>query len=180
MKLTTKALSTAALSIVAGASFAQSPLMGITIGVFFPTDTEIRDLVGKSFFQFGFSPSVGIQKEKYSIRPELNFLGGSGNGNRFSIIAVPITFTMPLGMGQEKTTPYIAAGAGLTYFDYDITRPGPVNFRDKGIGTIAHVEAGIVFGDRMRLSARYNMLSERDGFNFNGLQVGLSWQFFRL
>jgi len=139
----------------------------------------MRDLVGSSFLQFGFSPSVGVNSAKFSVRPELSFLGGSGNGNRFSIFAIPITAVMPLG-SSGGTTPYIAIGAGPTYYDYNITRPGPTNFRGRGVGFISHAEAGMVFGDRMRLSARYNMLSEKDGFNFNGIQIGLSWQFIRL
>lgn len=173
-------VSAAALATLVAASSAQSPLLGISVGFYLPADSEIRDLVGKSFFQFGFSPGVGIQKEKFSIRPELSFLGGSGNGNRFNIIAVPITATMPLGQPGQKSMPYLAAGFGPTYYDYNITRTGPINFRDTGIGTIAHVEAGLVLGESMRLSARYNMLSEKDGFNFNGVQISLSWQFFRL
>lgn len=144
-------------------------------------DSEIRDLVGKSFLQFGFSPSVGVQKEKFSIRPELSFLGGSGNGNRFSIFALPITATLPLGMPGQKDMPYVAAGLGPTYFDYRITRPaGPTTFDKSGIGWISHIEAGYVLGDRLKLSARYNMLSESEGFNFNGFQLSLSWQFFKL
>lgn len=144
-------------------------------------DSEIRDLVGKSFLQLGISPGVGITKERYSISPEFAYIGGSGNGNRFSIFAVPITITMPLGVvAKDGNVPYVAAGLGLTYFDYDITRPSLTRHRDSGIGTIAHVEGGIVFGDRIRLSARYNMMSEHDSFNFNGFQLGLAWQFFKL
>lgn len=181
MRTTSRILVNAsALAVFAGAASAQSALLGISVGGFFPTDSEIRSLVGNSFLQFGFSPSVGINREKFSVRPELNFLGGSGKGNRFSIIAVPFTFTMPLGLPGQKNTPYVSAGLGPTYFDYNITRPGPVNFRDTGIGTVAHVEAGMVLGESMRLSARYNMLNERDGFNFNGFQISLSWQFFRI
>jgi hypothetical protein len=164
---------------VACGANAQSAL-GITVGGFFPTDSEIRDLVGKSFLQFGISPGGGITKEKYSIKPELTFLGGSGNGNRFSIWGLPVTITIPLGMGRETNIPYVAAGIGPTYFDYNITRPGPTNFNDKGFGVISHIEGGMVFSQNLKLSIRYNMLSEKDGFNFNGVQVGLSWQFFKL
>jgi hypothetical protein len=169
------------LAIAASHALAQgTPLYGISVGGYFPTDGEIRDLVGKSFLQLGFSPNVGVSKEKFSLRPELVYIGGSGHGNRFSIFAIPITAVMPLSLTDQKTTPYIAAGAGLTYFDYDITRPGPTNFRRSGVGAITHFEAGMVFGDRVKLSARYNILSGSQGFNFNGIQVGISWQFFSL
>ncbi|HVL39317.1 MAG TPA: acyloxyacyl hydrolase [Fimbriimonadaceae bacterium] len=170
------------VSLVAAAPLALAQgdsLVGLSVGVFMPQHSEIRDALGSSWFQYGFSPSVRLRGD-LDIRPELSFLGQHDDGNRLLIVSLPFAITKRFADDQASTVPYVAAGLGPAYFDYAITRPDLTRVSEKRFGWTAHVEVGMVLSNRLRAHARYIKFSEHDGFKFDGIQVGLSYQFFNL
>lgn len=174
------ALSLVALAAVGSAS-AQTPLMGISVGVFMPMDSEMKSLFGDTWFQYGFSPSIKLRNKETDIRPELSILSQSKDGNRLLIVSVPVSFVKRFADENSSSVPYVNFGAGPTFFDYSIQRVGSLTRYDKDrFGWSVHGEVGLVLSNRIRVHTRYVKFSEHDGFRFDGVQLGLSYQFFSL
>ncbi len=182
----TNALAVVAVTASAALAAAQNPesngtYFGFEAGAYFPSDTVIRNVFGSTL------PRVGLNFINNSspdqLKPSFNFavIGANKNGNRFLLVPVTAGIGRQYGVPGTGTRPYWRVGAGAAYFDYSIdpTNSGTPTAAHK-VGFTAVGEVGILLNDRIRLSASYNYFSKQDDFNFSGVDVKLSFLFFKL
>jgi hypothetical protein len=154
---------------------------GVKGGLYLPTDGEIRDIFGSTIFVFGISfDDFTKQADKWRLTADFDFITGSKDGNKF--FAAPITASLGrvFGKPEDTTRPYVRFGVGGAYFDYSITRPSTgERFSTKRFGFSADAEVGVFLGERVRLSAKYVLLSEVDDFNLSGLQFTATFNLFK-
>ncbi len=171
-------LSTTALAalLVPGFALAQSSYAGPEFGVFLPTDGALKTALGDQWFSVGLSTMKQGDLRTTRTGTNMNFVTQSKNGNKVFIGSYSIGLFQPFGDGsmRNSTRPYFAARAGVSYIDYAIGT-GVNRDADKRIGYNANAELGILFGDRLNLSVRYDVNSKHDGYSFDGLSVSLRY-----
>lgn len=148
---------------------------GAEIGAFLPTDSTIRDLLGGTWLSYGIKPVSIKVREGVRLDTDLAVTTRQKNGNKAALVRGTVGFLQQFGDSESSTVPYVAARIGPTYFDYSITQ-GSVYKSSKRIGWGGNLEIGVLLSKRLRVSARYDILSEVDGFNFNGFSFGLTYQ----
>ncbi len=151
--------------------------IGPAVGVFFPSSGALRDAIGPSWISFGLG-HVDTQKyDRTKVAPNFNVISGDGNGNRVFIVSYTLGVTQPLsqvGLSRSSFVPYVAYRGGLSYTDYAVTMGGS-RVGGKALGYDINAEIGILFNKNLTLSARYDLVSEHDGLNFNGLSLSLQY-----
>lgn len=170
-------VSAAALAVIAlpAASFAQS--IGPKIGLFLPTSSELRDAIGSSWFSIGLGNVNQNNYNRTKVSPDLNFITGDGGGSKVVIVSYTLGVTQPLsavGLGKSDFLPYFAYRGGLSYVDYAVNTGGGRS-SGKALGYDINAEIGVLFQGNLSLSARYDLVSQHDGLNFNGLSLNLRW-----
>jgi hypothetical protein len=163
------------LGALSTAASAQIPNVGATVGLYFPTSSEMRDAFGNSILRFGFGDAARSKTGNIKFGTAFDIITANKNGNR--LLLVPVTFEaeQQLTLNPAATTrPYVKAFAGIAYMDYGITMGG-TRYDDKLIRTTIGAELGIVFAERFRLSARYNAFPKASGFDFSGMSVNLTF-----
>lgn len=174
-----------ALALTSMGTFAQAQSdyginLGAQVGVYMPTNGAIRDAFGSSVLNFGLGP-VGDPRRpgSGSVTPGLEFLTANKNGNRLFIGTFTYGYEKHFGDENAKTVPYARVFAGGAYFDYGITE---ISGRKsaKRFGATGGAEVGVVLASRLKLSAKYNLFSKQDGFDFNGLTLSATFSVFKL
>jgi hypothetical protein len=165
-----------AFAASAHAQYDRRPGLGVEVGLFMPADAEMRDIFGNSMFRWGFGPVTVAPPGTTALTPTFGLIVANRDGNRFTAIPAHLGYTMALGDRRTQTLPYARVAAGVTYLDYAITRPGAgERFSGRTISPSGSLEAGLIFGNNIRLSAQYIMLGRQDGFNFSGFQIGATF-----
>lgn len=175
----------AVLAVPAAAQDDVSRYLGANIGVFFPSDGKLREALGDSWLSIG---ATAVTGESYARRaPSFDWeaISKSGSGNKVFMLAASYGFTFPLGqrrmgygMASTGARPYFAVRAGLSYVDYAIG-VGAARVGAKRIGPNANAELGINIGDRLNVSARYDLMPAYDGYGFSGLSLSLKYGLLR-
>lgn len=171
-------LAAMALCIGSGAALAQGSGYGPQVGVYFPASQELRNALGSSWFSIGFTQVPTQRAGNQIISTDWNVLAADRYGNRLFILTPSVGILLPLGGDGQETNVYAAARAGISYMDYNITTGG-VTRRGNSIGLNGNVELGMYLGDRLNVAARYDVFSEKDGLNFNGLTLSLRYSIVR-
>lgn len=156
-------------------------LFGASVGWYFPTSGKMRDALGNNFFDVGLSaPFAQMKPDGTQASSSFGVITANRNGNRLFILPATFGVMKMMGRGQESK-PYVAARAGIAYYDYRITDPSTL-VRKSGnrIGYTGNLEAGVILSQNLRVAARYNWFSKVDGFDFTGIELKLAYQFFRL
>ena len=175
--------------LVPGLAHAQSSYAGPEFGVFLPTDGALKTALGDQWFSIGLSTMKQGDLRSTKTGTNMNFVTQAKNGNKVFIGSYSIGLFQPFGDGSVRsaTRPYFAVRAGVSYIDYAINVGGGNNSAlvgrgisngratGKRIGYNANAELGILFGDRLNLSVRYDVNSKYDGFGFDGLSVSLRY-----
>lgn len=152
--------------------------VGVEVGVFYPTDRATRDAFGDTWYSFGIKPLSVSRARGRSLDTDFDVTGRSANGNRLTIVRLTVGYKQALGDPRGSSVPYAAVRVGPSYVDYAITRNN-VRTSERRLGAAGNIELGVVFNDRLRLSTRYDLMQEFDGFNFNGLSFNVAYQVFR-
>lgn len=171
--LTGALVSTLALAAAVSAN-AQSRYLGPDVGIYFPSSSTLRDALGDSWFSIGATTvRSGVQQSR-GIGTNWNVISKSSGGNKVFMGSYSIGLAQPLSGPGASARPYFALRGGLSYIDYAI---GPSNNRTSGkrLGYNVNAEIGILFNDRLSLSARYDVFSEHDNLNFDGLSLNLKY-----
>ncbi len=158
-------------------------LFGVSVGWYFPTNGLIRDRFGNKVFDVGFSaPFQGVQNQGgQQSSTSFGIISAEKSGDRMMIIPATFGIMKMTGGRGEGTKPYVAARAGVAYFDYRVTDPDTASRRSgRKFNFTANVEGGLILNQNLRLAAKYNWFPKVDGFDFSGIEVKLSYQFFRL
>lgn len=171
-------LASVALLASASAAFAQGSGYGPQVGVFFPASKELRDALGSSWFSIGFTQVPTQRAGRQLISTDYNVLAADRFGNRLFILTPSVGILLPLSEEGSETSLYAAVRAGVSYIDYNITTNG-VQRRGNSFGFNGNVELGMYIGERFNIAARYDLFSEKDGLNFNGLTLSLRYSIVR-
>ncbi len=157
---------------------------GLDVGAFFPTDGDIRDRFGGSMLRIGLRP-FDPKSGNWRFVTDVTILSGRRGDNR--LLAVPLTFGFLKSFGNEddETRTFVMIGAGPVYYDYAIERltnggTTVTRIKERTFGTAAHVDAGIVFGNRFSITGRYDWMSRSRGFDFSGFSLTFSFALFRI
>ncbi len=169
-------LSLSALALAPTLASAQSSTyVGPSVGIFFPADSKIRDAMGDSWISFGASRVKIDPNRKQNLGYDWNAFSKGANGNKVFMLAGTMGYTIPLGQPGDSTRPYFAIRGGLSYIDYALNTAPTTRLSGKRIGFDANVEFGINVGDRLNISARYDMFPEYEGLRFSGFSLALKW-----
>jgi hypothetical protein len=149
--------------------------LGPSVGVFFPTDGDLRDAMGTTWFSFGASRVRIDPYSKHNLGFDWNAFSKSNDGNKVFMLAGTIGYTVPLAEPGAAVRPYFAVRGGLSYIDYAIGDPAVNRVGAKRIGFNGNAELGINVGERLNVSARFDAMPSYDGFNFSGFSLVLKW-----
>lgn len=149
--------------------------IGPTVGVFFPSDSTLRDALGNSWFSFGASRVKIDPYAKRNMGYDWNTFSKEQNGNKIFMVAGTIGSTMPFGKPGDMTRPYFAIRGGLSYIDYALNTSPATRLSSKRLGFNANAEFGINVGQRLNLSARYDLFPSYEGLRFSGFSLALKW-----
>lgn len=178
----TRILALASAALVAIPMIAQAQYneryAGPEIGIFIPSDPDLRNALGGTWYSFGVSTMRQGNVVKRNLGTNFNVISQSKNGNKVFLGSYTLGLVMPLGstgMGNLNTDfqPYVALRGGLNYTDYAITQG--TRLSAKRLGYNINAELGIQVGDRFTVSARYDLSPGYDGFDFNGLSFSLKY-----
>jgi len=166
-------LAVAAVAVVPFAASAQV-FIGPQAGVYLPNSSFLRDKLGDSWFSFGAGRMNVQQAKERKFGSDFNIISKRANGNALFMASATYGVVMPFGDGEGNIRPYGAIRGGLSYIDYAIT-DGLVRRGGKKVGYNFNAEVGVIFNNRLALSARYDFFSEHEGINFNGLSINLKY-----
>lgn len=159
--------------IVPAFSHAQNQYLGPDVGVYYPTSATLKAALGDQWWSFGLSATKGGNGEK-AMGPSFNGVSQTKNGNRALMLSYSYGLYQPFaksgGRGNDGVIPFFALRGGVSYIDYRVGLASGAKF-----GWNANAEVGIVFSDRMTLSARYDMFSQHDGLRFDGFSINLRY-----
>lgn len=161
----------AALSPIAAA---QTRYAGPEVGLYFPSDSVLKDALGNQWISFGVTTMRQGTMQSQGIGTNWNVTSNSKNGNKVFMGSYTLGITKPFGDVGSQARPYFALRGGLSYIDYALTTNGN-RISGKRLGYDANAEVGIMFGDRLTLSARYDVFSKHDGLKFDGLTLNLKY-----
>ncbi|MEA2552899.1 MAG: hypothetical protein QOJ65_1075 [Fimbriimonadaceae bacterium] len=164
--------------------------IAIEAGAYFPTSGLVRDRFGSTIGRIGISPIMVRRTPDWRPSFELGYMGAKGKGDRFAVFPFTIGVQKSFGDPDGQTAPFVRAGVGLAYFDYDIAKgtdpvatagraTGPI-VKGKKLGAVTSFEAGIMSGDRFRASVRYYLMPKQSGIDFSGVLLSASWGVFRM
>ena len=149
--------------------------VGPSLGVFFPTDSGLRDAMGSSWISFGASKVKIDQFQKKNTGFDLNAFSKSNKGSKVFMIAGTVGVTMPFGNPGDTTRPYFAVRGGLSYIDYAVNTAPLTRVGGKRIGFNGNVEVGVNVGHNFNISGRYDLFPSYDGLHFSGVSVAVKW-----
>jgi hypothetical protein len=169
------ALATFLLAVPAHAQKSESfDYIALEVGWFFPTDSLIRDRFSDSILRIGLSPVVNKNEDKWRITYEIGFAGASNDGNRFTVIPLTVGVMRSFGNPEQDFRPYVRVAAGIAYVNFDIDDEDGTGF-----SPTATAEVGFLHGERFKTSLRYSFVQERDGFDFSGTTLSVSYGLFK-
>lgn len=169
----------AAGAVLAAAPFtAQAqidPYIGPSVGIFFPSDSALRDAMGDAWFSIGASRVRIDPYSKNKLGFDWNAFSKDNRGSRVFMLAGTLGWTNPLAEPGANFRPYFAVRGGLSYIDYAVNTSPTTRVADKKIGFNANAELGVNIGERLNLAVRYDVFPEYDGLRFSGLSIALKW-----
>jgi hypothetical protein len=167
------------LACLAVPAFAQSDTwFGPEVGVFFPTSGKLRDALGNTWISLGAGSTRFVQGDGRKFAWDWETMSQSKSGSKVFMGSVsyglvsPFTAPKPYSISQGGTAfqPYYALRAGGSYIDYAVNINGG-RTSGKRLGLNANAELGVMFGDRLKVAARYDFFPSHDGLNFSGLSL---------
>ncbi|MBS1717656.1 MAG: outer membrane beta-barrel protein [Armatimonadetes bacterium] len=153
--------------------------LAVSGGVFFPVNSEIQNLFGKSILKVGVSPSGHAPGSNWKVAADISAISAEKDGNKFFVAPVLAVLERSFGSTTDQYRPYVLFGGGIAYYDYAITRSS-TRFSNKTFGAAGLAEVGVNFDKVWRLSASYTGAQKRDDFDFSGFTIELHYTFARL
>jgi len=156
--------------------------VGVSVGVYLPSSSQVRADLGNQGLQIGLGGTGTGRPSEGAITPEYTFIIDNGNGNQLFIL--PFTYGYEYHFGSDSDAPilpYVRPFLGVAFYDYSITDFATgVHSATKQLGATYGLEAGILLGHKIKLSAAYNYFTQTNGFSFNGLSLSASYTLFNL
>lgn len=168
------ALFAIALAVAPIAQAQGSRYAGPEIGVYLPSSSTLQSALGKQWMSFGVTTMRQGTQQSKAIGTNWNVISQSRNGNKVFMGSYSLGLSQPLGDVGNDLRPYFAIRGGLSYIDYAIGA-GAGRVGGKRLGYNINAEVGVMFGDRLSLSARYDTFSKHEGITFDGLSLNLKY-----
>ena len=169
-------------------AMAQIPV-GVDLGVYMPTDSDVKNVFGKSWFRIGVTPLSFQRPGNWRFTFDLGFLKrsndifvpeGKGGGTtlRNDVTLIPVTFGFTRSFTESTDfMPYIALRAGPYYARVDSDSFG---VDESGFGINANAALGISFSQRFYIEARYDYFSKFEGIDFSGFSISAGVKLFEI
>lgn len=154
--------------------------IGIEAGAYFPKSKLLRDRFGDTIFRVGVTPMMIKRQKDWVPSFEIGYMGARGHGDHFGVYPLTVGIQKSFGNPDENTVPFIRAGAGVAYFDYDLTKPDLTTVRGHKFGPVTALEAGFISGKNFRASARYYLFSKESGVEFSGFLISATFGAFKI
>lgn len=154
--------------------------IGVEAGAYFPKSALLKDRFGDSIFRVGITPVMIKRQKDWVPSFEIGFMGSSGHGDHFGVFPLTVGVQKSFGDPEVDTVPFVRAGAGLAYFDYDLTKADLSNVRGHKFGGVTALEAGFLSGKRFRASVRYYLFAKQDGVDFSGVLISATFGAFKI
>ena len=157
---------------------------GLMMGVFSPTNSDVKNLFGSSWLRIGIRPLPRDLPQKYRVTFDTSYYAMARNyadlsGNivfKDEVKLIPITVGVLRGFNQGKNTRgYIAFNAGPYYGS--IKAPS-VGIDEQKWGLNANATAGIIFSDTISVEGRYEYMQKLGGFDFSAFTISASYRIF--
>lgn len=153
-------------------------VFGLAVGSYTPLNSDVKDTFGGTKLRVGLRPLLTETPERMRLMYDVSFYALTKDKNQ--AILIPLTVGMLKGFGQEtKTQTYAAINAGVFYGNVDALSVG---VRESGWGFTANATVGLIYNKRLSLEARYEIMDEFAGFEFDSLSFLaayklLQWRF---
>lgn len=150
--------------------------IGVDIGVFFPTDSTVKDVFGSSWIRVGITP-ISLQRDnRWRFTFDVAVLSQSQDGDKVNLTPVTFGFTRSFGNGlTQGVRPYIAFRAGPYWGSVDSLTLG-VDKRQMGLDINGSI--GLTFNNAFYVEARYDYISDFAGLNFSGFFISAGVKLF--
>jgi hypothetical protein len=151
---------------------------GLTVGIFTPLDSTVKDVFGDSWIRYGIRPIPANLPNTWRPGFDVSYYSMSNGPDKVTI--VPVTGGFIRGFAKDndekkKTRNYLAINAGPYYCDLN----SPTLGKSKtGWGLNANITYGLTFKDRWSLEARYETMSKFQGLDFSAFTVSASFKVF--
>lgn len=179
------ALGVLAVSAAAGAqtSALHDLDLGLSGGVYLPAQKKMQDIFGNAIYKFGLDLGSKPTVRNYRWVPSVGVVSADRDGNKLFVGQLLASYEFQLGKpsaSQPVIQPFGRVSAGLAYADYSITDSTATHYGAKHILPTGQAMAGLIIGERFRLTASYNIFSSIDTFSFNGFAISLTYSLFKL
>jgi len=176
-KILVNLLGIAGLASVAGAQSYHGTL-GLQASDFMPVNSTIRGDFGSNIFTVGLTFNPTKIPTRPAIAWDVDAIGANKNGSRFLLIPVTVGIQAALSRSDPNSVPYVRVEAGFAYYNYSIIQ----NMAKVGTTTVlpaAQAELGVVFDNRLTISATYHFFARSNSFDFDGFSLGASYTLFK-
>jgi hypothetical protein len=159
---------------------------GPEVGVYIPTSSKLRDALGNTWVSLGAGSTSIQQTEGRKFAWDWETVSQSKSGSKVFMgsvsygLVMPLTGAAPYALSRNNSNvqPYWAVRAGASYIDYAVNVSGG-RTSGKRVGLNANAELGVLIGDRLKVSARYDYFPEHDGLNFSGVTLSARYGLLR-
>ena len=154
--------------------------IAIEAGAYYPKSSLLKDRFGTQILRVGVSPIMVKRTPDWRPSFEIGYMGSRSNGDHFAVIPLTVGVQKTFGNQDVQTVPFVRLAAGVSYFDYDITKDDLSVTKGHKFGPVTAMEVGIMSGDRFRASARYYLMSKQGGVDFGGILISASFGILKL
>ena len=183
LKMTVLALSVVAASI-ASAQYNTPANYGLKFSLFYPTDSSIRDSVGKTGFNIGFAYFLKYQADQQSsIDLDYFRLGGS---DYYQAISLGYTARYFQTKNMMEAAPYFGFSVGITFSRLSATTSmsgsgggsgGSSSITESKTQPYAELIGGYRMDKQTSLELYYRIAADIGGFHTNALGLRLNYKF---
>ena len=146
---------------------------GLSLGVFVPQSSAVRDSYGSTWFRAAFKT---FEEERPTHWQFIGEVGSYRLDGPPDVRIVPITVGFERAMNKKKSAqPYIALRAG-PYFGN--IRDNTIALDDSNTGLNINAAYGVTFKRRFYVEARYDYFSPFSGSNFSGFSLSAGMKLF--
>lgn len=154
-------------------------IYGLTLGIFTPVDSTVRDTFGDNWIRYGVRPIPTELPNSWRAGFDISFYSMSNGPDEVTIVPLTGGFIRKFGKsdeeGKKKTQSYLAINVGPYYCDLNSPTLGKTK---TGWGLNANTTYGIVFNNRWSLEARYESMSKFQGIDFSAFSISASFKLF--
>jgi hypothetical protein len=148
--------------------------VSLNLGKYYPISKEVRTILGNSWLVYGFTPETKPIKNGLDSDLDFRLILAKNGINRVTLFTPSAGISWWRQSDNSNTKGFLTTRMGLMFVDYNLTGTSHQN-----IGFAANCEAGLIFGNRLRIGARYDLFTEQETFNFSGASIFAEYSLFK-